>query len=133
LSPSPPELFCDRSLGGKIVPDALRRVHPTVIAHDDVFDHDTDDEVWLRAAGENGWIVLMRDDRIRYRPGEQAAVLESGVRCFCLHPSKGMTGYEMAEVLVTALPTILRIAEREAGGFIRGVSRTGRVRRLFPR
>ena len=78
-------------------------------------------------------MVLMKDDRIRYRPGEQRAVLEAGVACFCLHPSKGMTGEEMAEALVRALPRILRIvAENPTGGYIRGVNRQGRVRRLFP-
>jgi len=33
-----------------------------VIAHDDVFARDTDDEVWLRQAGRRRWVVLMKDD-----------------------------------------------------------------------
>jgi PIN like domain len=104
-----------------------------VIVHDDEFAPDTDDEDWLREAGRRHWVVLMKDDRIRYRPGEQRAIIESGVACFCLHPSKGMTGEEMAEALVTALPKILRIvAANPEGGYIRGVNRSGRVRRLFP-
>jgi hypothetical protein len=104
-----------------------------VIAHDDVFAGDTDDEVWLRQAGHERWVVLMKDDRIRYRPGEQRAVIESGVACFCLHPSRGMTGEDMAEAFVKALPKILRIvAANPGGGYIRGVNRQGRVRRLFP-
>jgi len=72
------------------VPGALRAVHPNVIAHDDVFPQDTDDEVWLRAAGRRGWVVLMRDDRIRFRPGEQRAILEAATACFCphLHPAR---------------------------------------------
>ena len=87
----PPELFCDRSLGHRKVPDRLRQVHPTVIAHDDLFPQDTDDEVWLKIAGERGWVVLTRDDRIRYRPAEQRALIEAGTAVFCLNPSKGMT------------------------------------------
>ena len=115
------------------MPVRLRQVYPRVIAHDDVFARDTDDEVWLRQAGRRRWVVLMKDDRIRYRPGQQRAVIESGVACFCLHPSKGMTGEDMAEALVKALPKILRIvAANPRGGYIRGVNRQGRVRRLFP-
>lgn len=130
---SPPEVFCDRSLGRYKVPGALRRIHPVVIAHDDVFPQNTDDEVWLREAGKRGWIVLMRDDRVRYRPGEQAAILAAGVSCFCLHPSKDMTGNEMARVLVAALPRILSIvAVSPRSGFIKGVNRQGRIRHLFP-
>ncbi|MBA3737357.1 MAG: hypothetical protein H0W97_02200 [Actinobacteria bacterium] len=115
------------------VPSRLRKVYPHVIAHDDVFAQDTDDEVWLTEAGRRGWVVLMKDDRIRYRPGEQRAVLEAGVACFCLNPSKGMTAEQMADALVTALPTILSItAASPDRGFIKGVNRRGQVRHLFP-
>ena len=110
---SPPDLFVDRSLGRRKVPDRLREVHPNVIAHDDVFQQDTDDEVWLREAGRRGWIVLTKDERIRRKPGEQIAIVTSGARCFVLHPTKGMTAEQMAEVLVDALPRILAAAGRE--------------------
>jgi len=104
-----------------------------VIAHDDVFPQDTDDEKWLLEAGRRRWVVLMKDDRLRYRPAEQRAVIEAGVACFCLHPSKGLTGEQMAGALVKALPKILRIVEKNpSGGYIRGVNREGQVRRLFP-
>ena len=133
-SPSPPSLFCDRSLGRRKVPNRLRDVHPDVIAHDDVFPPDADDEVWLREAGRQRWIALMKDDRIRYRPGEARMVIEAAVACFCLHPSKDMTGEEMAETLVRALPAILRYVEHHPeGGYIQGVNRQGRLRDLFPK
>ena len=131
--PQLPELFCDRSLGRIKVPARLRQFHPVVIAHDDVFAQDTDDEVWLAEAGRRGWVVLMKDDRIRYRPGERAMVLSAGVPCFCLNPSRGMTGNEMADALITALPRILGIvAASPRGGYIKGVNRNGQVRHLFP-
>jgi hypothetical protein len=38
-------------------------------------------EDWLRIAGERGWVVLTRDDRIRYRPAEQRALIEAGTGC----------------------------------------------------
>jgi hypothetical protein len=41
------------------------------------------DTEWLRDAGENGWVVLMKDDKIRYRPAELEALTASGVRAFC--------------------------------------------------
>jgi PIN like domain len=40
----------------------------------------TKDEVWLPIAGENDWIVLMRDKHIRTRPGERQKLTVSGVR-----------------------------------------------------
>jgi PIN domain-containing protein len=131
--PQLPELFCDRSLGRIKVPSRLRDFHPVVIAHDDFFPQDTDDEVWLAEAGRRRWVVLMKDDRIRYRPGEQRSVLQARVACFCLNPSKGMTADQMADAFITALPTILRIVEESPkGGYIKGVNRRGQVRHLFP-
>lgn len=130
---SPPEVFCDRSLGRYKVPERLRELLPVVHAHDELFAQDVDDEVWLRTAGERRWIVLTRDDQIRYRPAEQQALLESGAAVFCLHPSKGMTADEWAEALATAMPRIIRIFRaRPSGGYIMGVNRKGQVRQLFP-
>lgn len=128
-----PDLFVDRSLGRRKVPDRLRQIHPNVIAHDDVFPQDADDEVWLREAGRRRWIVLTKDERIRRKPGEQRAVAESAVRCFVLHPTKGMRAEAMAEALVQALPRILAASRDERRrGFVKVVDRQGRVRHLFP-
>lgn len=127
------EIFCDRSLGRLKVPQRLRQLHPHVIAHDEVFAQDTDDDVWLEAAGRNGWVVLTRDDKIRYTAGARNKILDGGVRCFLLHPTTDMTGEEMAEVLAAALPKILRIVESSPSrGFIKGINRHGRIRHLFP-
>jgi len=115
------------------VPDRLRDIHPIVHAHDDLFPQDTDDDVWLREAARRGWIVLTRDDRIRYRPGEQREIIEAGLACFCLNPTKGMTAEEWADALVKALPKILEIAATaKKKGYIKGVNRQGKIRHLFP-
>ena len=47
-------------------------------------DESVTDEQWLAEAGRRGWVVLMKDDRIRRRPAEQAAVIAYDVRCFVL-------------------------------------------------
>jgi hypothetical protein len=39
------------------------------------------DEVWLRDAGANGWIVLTKDDAIRRRPAEREALTEPVFAC----------------------------------------------------
>ena len=38
------------------------------------------DEEWLRDAGERGWVVLMKDAKIRYRPAELQVVVDHGLR-----------------------------------------------------
>jgi PIN like domain len=38
------------------------------------------DEEWLRDTGGRGWIVLMNDAKIRYRPAELQVLIESKLR-----------------------------------------------------
>lgn len=61
--------FIDRSLGRIDVPTRLRHC----VLHDDQFPQDTEDSVWLSALADLGWIILTKDERIRYRPLELAA------------------------------------------------------------
>lgn len=83
-----PDLFVDRSLGSIQVPDALRaaglRLRTLVDVYGSPADQDVQDPGWLRLAGEQRWPVLMKDQRVRYRPAEKAAVVEYGVWAFCL-------------------------------------------------
>jgi hypothetical protein len=37
-----------------------------VRVRDELFKQDTEDIVWLREAGRQRWVVVTRDDRIRY-------------------------------------------------------------------
>ncbi len=42
------------------------------------------DEVWLRHLGANGWILVTRDERIRWNPAEIRALRDEGVGAFFL-------------------------------------------------
>jgi len=48
------------------VPEALRAAGVDIRVHDELFPQGTEDVVWLRVAGLKSWIVITRDDRIRY-------------------------------------------------------------------
>lgn len=97
--------FLDRSLGKYIVADALRQAGAEIEVHDSHFPQDARDEEWLRAVGERGWIVLTRDDRIRYRFHERTALLQARVRAFVL-VRRNVSGPAMAAAFVNALPAI---------------------------
>lgn len=47
-------------------------------------DENIADTEWLELAGTSGWIVFMKDTRVRYNVAERESVLTHGVRCFCL-------------------------------------------------
>lgn len=86
-SEKPPEFFVDRSLGKSIV-EGLRAAGLVVHSMADIYGEEEaqrlPDEVWLRDAGENDWIVLTKDDAIRRRPAERDALTAAEVRVFCL-------------------------------------------------
>jgi PIN domain-containing protein len=134
-SGSPPEFFVDRSLGRRVVPDALREAGAVVHVMADVYGErigqGLSDEEWLRDAGERAWVVLMKDAKIRYRPAELQVLIDFGLRAFCL-TNANMRGVEMAERFVEHLPRIVRIASEQPGPYIYGVYSDG-VRPLWPR
>jgi predicted nuclease of predicted toxin-antitoxin system len=125
--------FVDRSLGQRAVPFALRDTGFQVVIHDDVFAADTDDEVWLAEAGAQGWIVLMKDDRIRYRPRERAALQAAGVQAFAL-TNANLTGDEQARLLRTHASHIEQFCVEHPGPFVVGVYQERPfLRPLYPR
>lgn len=128
----PAEFFVDRSLGKSIV-EGIRATGLTVHSMADVYGEKPGqllpDEVWLRDAGENDWIVLTKDDAIRRRPAERDALTEAAVRVFCL-TNRNLRGAEQTERFVSNRHRILRQA-RKPGPYIYGVYESG-LRRLWP-
>ena len=128
----PAEFFVDRSLGKSIV-EGLRVAGLAVRSMAEVYGEKRaqllDDQVWLRDAGENGWIVLTKDDAIRRRPAERDALTEAAVRVFCL-TNRNMRGEEQTERFVSNRHRILRQA-RKPGPYIYGVYEKG-LKRLWP-
>lgn len=126
------EFFVDRSLGKSIV-EGLRAVGLSVHSMSDVYGEQPGqllpDEVWLRDAGENDWVVLTKDDAIRRRPAERDALTEAAVRVFCL-TNRHLRGVEQTERFVSNRHRILRQA-RKPGPYIYGVYEQG-LKRLWP-
>jgi predicted nuclease of predicted toxin-antitoxin system len=86
--------------------------------HDDHFVRDEEDRIWLRAVGELGWVVLTKDQRLRYRPLEIAALRDSKARVFVL-TAGNLRGQEIAAVFLTALPGICKVLNTLPGPFRR--------------
>lgn len=121
--------FADRSLGGKLVVQALKAAGAKVVVHDDVFQQDTPDVEWLAEAGKRGWVVLTKDSAIRRNPLERAIYRDAKVRVFAL-TRKNLLGAEMAEIFVRALPGMLRRIETIAPPFVFSISRNGEFVRV---
>lgn len=60
--------FIDRSLGIEPIRTELVEAGLVVEVHDDHFERDAEDRVWLHAVGARGWVILTKDQKLRYRP-----------------------------------------------------------------
>lgn len=127
-----PEFFIDRSLG-KSIAGGLRAAGLTVHTMAEVYGEKQaqalHDEVWLKDAGKNGWVVLTKDDAIRRRPAERDALIDAEVRVFCLTTAQ-LRGDEQTARFVDNRHRILRQAQ-QPGPYIYGVYKQ-QIKRLWP-
>lgn len=126
----PPEavFFIDRSLGKIDVSHALRSEGHHCELHDDYFDQQTEDSDWLAAVAARRWVVLTKDERIRYRPLELRILESAGLRTFIVICGN-IRGIETAAILVKAMPTILKTLATRPAPFIYYVYKDSTVKR----
>ncbi len=122
-----PDLFLDRSLGRRQVPVMLReaglRLHTLAEVYGVPADQEVVDTAWLQLAGERGWPVLMKDERIRYRPAERAALVAHRVQAFCL-TGGNLRAAVMAEQYLAVINDLAHACETP-GPFLYAVSTRG--------
>ena len=120
-----PTLFLDRSLGGQQVPELLRAAGLRLRTLAEVYGVPADETIadvdWLACAGSEGWTVLMKDERIRYRPAERAALIKHKVQAFCL-TNGNLRAADMAQLYLGRLAEIATLCA-EPGPFLYAVSR----------
>jgi predicted nuclease of predicted toxin-antitoxin system len=125
--PEPLVFFVDRSLGRRVIPSALRDAGARVELHDDHFSQDAQDQVWLAEAGKRGWVVLTKDKHLRYRAVETNALMSAKVRAFVLTARGDLSGAEIGQIFVKALPRMRILCATDSRPFVAHVSRNGSV------
>ena len=118
--------FIDRSLGAESLRLALQQRGLSVKIHDDHFKRDEEDRVWLRAVAKHGWVIFTKDQRLRYRPLEIAALRASHARVFVL-VAGSLRGSEIAAAFLAALPRIFHILRKYPGPFVARITKDGGV------
>jgi hypothetical protein len=75
----PPKFFLDRSLGRKALPGFLRANGWNLVTLAEHYGVPADQQIadteWIQEAAKQGWPILMKDKRIRYRRVEIDAVV----------------------------------------------------------
>lgn len=112
-----------------MIAQALRISGALVVRATERFARGTTDEIWLSEAGRHGWVVLTRDQRIRYRQLERISLEAAKVRAF-VFTGGNVRMADTAAILVHALPAIERIARRELPPFIYNITKAGKLNRV---
>jgi len=106
------------------------REHGAAVEHaGEAFPFGTEDEVWLTACGDRGWIVLTRDKNIRRRLLEREAIKQSGAAVFALTAGEA-TAAETAEVVIRLLRKLGNMAASERRPFLYTFGLRGRLSRV---
>ena len=129
LPPKARPLFIDRCAWSGALGRALTEAGIAFVAHRDLFAHDAPDSEWLSAAADKGWLVVTRDERIRYRANELAAMQRARLHVF-VATQGGLTGAETGSILVRCHPAMLRQAEQVRPPAFFSLTRSGEVNRL---
>ena len=105
----------------------LRGADLKVEVHDEHLAQDASDPEWLAFAGQNNWIVITRDERIRYRVAEKQAIRRAKVRAFVLAAQGSLRAEMLAEIFLKALPRARVIVAKHRPPFIAKIWRDGKV------
>ena len=98
--------FVDENLDGLAFVEPLRSAGVDVVRHRDLFAQGVPDTKWLPAVATDGLVVLTADVRIRFRPLEVAAIVESRARVLMLRKGKNMTHPRLAALLIRSQPVV---------------------------
>lgn len=115
-APPDPIFFTDRDLGPTVA-EALKAGGLHVEAYHEHFALDNvPDGEWLRFVGENGWIALSHNKRIRYEPDELDDLMAYGVKAFFIigkgpHPA-------FAAAVLDNINRIKRLIRKNPGPFV---------------
>ena len=128
-SPSGPTFYIDESIFSLKLIEGLQRAGVDLkIAGTDI-PSGASDETWLQACGENGWLALTRDQRIRYRKLEKEALKEFGVGAFTFTGGQA-TGATLSLSVLTALPGMMAAAKSTPKPFLFVFGVAGHLRKI---
>lgn len=107
--------FIDNNLSTQLA-DGMKAFGEDVVHLREFFDQAEDDPVWLEHIGREGWILVTRDERVRYNPSESDAIKQHNVGAFFLG-GKNRSRCDLIQQLVRNWPEMKRTAARERRPF----------------
>jgi hypothetical protein len=105
-------IFIDRNSGGKAFRNAItaRGIH--VVLHDDIFDRNEKDHIWLPAVAARGYIMVTGDRRTTHNLLFLRNLAASTAYVFILLELNGATGPKRADCIIQAYPLIQDLVKK---------------------
>lgn len=119
--------YFDRAIG-KSIPLALRelRLPEEIEIHDELYDDDIDDDVWLNEVGSKGWFVISQDVHFHTNEAEWDALLRQKMGVFYFPGAKAHR-WVTFKLLVRRYDRIVELAKTTPRPFIYEIRRNGRI------
>ncbi len=119
--------FLDENVLGRRIAGVLREAGAVIQELGSDISRGTPDSEMLPLVGEKGWFLVTRDLRIKSRPAEVEARKRANLGVFMLR-GRNMTGAQIAEALVKALPRMTTAAQKQTKPFVCYINAKGQVR-----
>jgi len=116
--------FFDNNISPTLV-EGLKGFGEDVCHLKDYFPEDTPDPQWLKAIGQNNWILITRDKAINRRPVEKQAIKQYKLGSFFML-GKDMDRWAQVKQMVIAWKRIKEYAAKSRKPFAYKVYRSGR-------
>ncbi|MDO8678455.1 MAG: DUF5615 family PIN-like protein [Acidobacteriota bacterium] len=107
--------FVDNNLSPKLA-HGMAAFGEDVTHLQDHYPADAKDTDWLPRIGRDEWILLTRDDRVRFKPAELGAIKQHRVGAFYLG-GKERSRWELIQQVVRNWPRMNELAEKTARPF----------------
>ncbi len=117
--------FVDRSSGKKLA-EGLKEIGLNIEKHDDHFEQNALDIVWLERCGEMNWVVISSDKAIKKNFLEKQALMESNLASF-FFTSANLTSEQQIEIIKKGLKRIANFIESNKTPFIARLDKEGKV------
>jgi predicted nuclease of predicted toxin-antitoxin system len=100
------KFFFDNNLSEKLT-KGMKAFGEDVVHLKEIFPEDAADTDLLKYIGENGLVLITRDERVRYNPGEKTALIKHKVGAFFL----GGKNLDRCKLIEQVVRNWLRIKE----------------------
>ena len=121
--------YLDESIFSHLLADALLAQGVQIRRPGVDVPYGTPDEEWLKLAGRQRWIVLMRDQRVRHRANEIQALRAAKVGAFILTAGQA-SAQESVLVILRRLRKMVNISVSEKRPFVYTLAMSGALVRL---